>query len=89
MNTSNQLKGRGVHQDGSTPGIGYYYAAPSSELKDSVSPLIDLQNDQGVEAFYNFAVTPWFSVGADVQVIDPSLGDDTTVFAGLRAVFEL
>ena len=67
-------------------GVGYYYAAPSSDLKNSLKPVLIIRNEQGLEAFYNFAVTPWLVLGADLQVINPSLADPTAVFCGLRTV---
>ena len=67
-------------------GIGYYYDAPSRDLKESLSPLLTIRDEQGMEIFYNFAVTPWFTVGVDLQVIKPSLGKDTVVVPGLRLV---
>jgi porin len=67
-------------------GVGYYYAVLSPYLKDSLAPELTIRNEQGWEVFYNFAVTPWLVIGADLQIIDPSLADDTTVFAGLRTV---
>ena len=66
-------------------GIAYYYDAPSPDLKDSL-PLLTIRDEQGMEIFYNFAVTPWFTVGVDLQVINPSLGKDTAIFPGLRSV---
>lgn len=67
-------------------GVGYYYAAPSSDLKDSLEPILKIRDEQGWEIFYNLAVTPWLTLGADLQIIEPSLADETTVFAGLRTV---
>lgn len=67
-------------------GIGYYYDAPSRDLQNSLSRLLTIRDEQGVEIFYNFAVTPWFTVGADLQIIDPSLGEDTAILSGLRCV---
>lgn len=67
-------------------GIGYYYAAPSRDLKDSLKTVVDIRDEQGVEVFYNFSVTPWLTIGADLQVIRPSLADDTAVFCGMRTV---
>ena len=29
-----------------------------------------LHNEQGFEAYYNFAITPWAQLTADVQVVD-------------------
>jgi porin len=67
-------------------GVGVYYAAISSDLKDSLAPIQKIRDEQGTEIFYNFAVTPWLTVGADVQIISPSLGKTTAVFPGLRTV---
>jgi porin len=66
-------------------GIAYYYDAPSRDLKDSL-PLLKIRDEQGMEIFYNFEVTPFFTVGVDLQVINPSLGEDTAIFPGLRSV---
>lgn len=67
-------------------GMGYYYAAPSRDLTNLPGRIQDIRDEQGWEAFYNFAVTPWFTLGADLQIIRPSLGDETAVFIGLRNV---
>ncbi len=82
-------------------GVGYYYLAPSPDLKDAytrlrrigselgLDPFTRLQrirDEQGLEIFYNFAVTPWLSLGADLQVIRAGLAGDTAVFPGIRAV---
>lgn len=67
-------------------GVGYYYAAPSSHLKDSFEPILEIRDEQGVEIFYNFAVTPWLTFGANLQIIKPSLANETAVFSGLRTV---
>jgi len=67
-------------------GVGYYYAAPSPDLKDLLAPVLRIRDEHGWEIFYNFALTPWLSLGADVQIIKPSLASDTTVFSGLSTV---
>ena len=48
-------------------------AAPSSDLEDALTGLLRIRDEQGLEIFYNFAVTPWSSLGADLQVIKPVL----------------
>jgi porin len=80
-------------------GIGYYYLKISGDLRDVFPPLlrsrIGLDHEQGVELFYNFAVTPWLRVTPDLQFVDaarnkaPLIGPnrktiDTAVVAGLR-----
>jgi len=67
-------------------GVGFYYAAPSRDLKASLKNTVDIRDEQGVEVFYNFAITPWFTLGADLQVIRPSLAEDTAIFFGMRTV---
>lgn len=67
-------------------GIAFYYYAPSDFLKDSLEPIQTIRDEQGLELFYNLAVTPWMSVGADLQVIRPSLSSQTATFCGLRTV---
>jgi porin len=67
-------------------GMGYYYLAPSTDLKNALAPVERIRDEQGLEIFYNFALTPWFILGADVQIIRPTLENDTAVFIGLRNV---
>jgi porin len=66
-------------------GGGYFYYALSPYLKQGVAPFVAIRNEQGGEAFYNFAVTPWLRVTADLQIIRPSLAKaDTAVVASGR-----
>jgi porin len=45
-------------------------------------------NEKGLEIYYNFAVTPWFIITADLQVIDPGKADFATEnVAALRVKF--
>jgi porin len=67
-------------------GAGFYYAAPSTDLKKSLESTTTIRNEYGFEVFYNFALTPWLVLGADLQIIRPSLANETAVFPGLRAV---
>jgi porin len=67
-------------------GVGYYYDAWSDDLKDSLESIKKIRDEQGWEIFYNFSVTPWLVLGADLQIIKPGLADDTAVFSGLRTV---
>lgn len=70
-----------------TFGIGWYYAATSS----LIGPLITAQfgpigNGQGVECFYNYQLTPAIRLTPDLQVLVPSLTDNSTaLIVGLRA----
>ena len=67
-------------------GVGYYYLGVSNVLKDLAPLLLPLRNEQGVEFYYNAAVTPWFHVTPDIQIVDPFLSRQTTsVVVGMRA----
>lgn len=69
-----------------TFGIGYFYMGVSESLKNLVSPFVSLRNEQGVEVYYNIAVTPWCHITPDFQWITPfqdQVGE--SVLFGLRA----
>jgi porin len=70
-------------------GVGYYYDRFSQYLKDALAPAVTLSDEQGLELFYNYAITPSVDVGADLQVIRPGLADSTAVLPGLRVVIRL
>ena len=67
-------------------GVGYYYDGLSNDLRHSLESVQRIRDEQGWEFFYNFAVTPWLTLGGDLQIITPSLARDTAVFSGLRTV---
>jgi porin len=54
-------------------GIGYFHYFLSDALKRGLQETINykLGDEQGMEAFYNFAVMRWFRIAADAQVIQP------------------
>jgi len=54
-------------------GVGVFYYSYSSELAQALAPLVTLGNEYGVELFYNVAITKWFWVTADLQVIAPAI----------------
>ena len=64
-------------------GVGFYYAAPSRYLIDLLAPVITIRDEQGLETFYNFAVTAGLTIGADLQITKPSLATSTAVFTGV------
>jgi porin len=67
-------------------GIGYFYYAFSDDLQDVLTPLVDFRDEEGVEIYYNFAVTRWLHVSPDLQYIDPASGGKSDAFvAALRA----
>lgn len=52
----------------------------------TLSPAIQIDNETGVEIFYNLPATPWFRVTADIQWIDPARADFAHAWVGgLRA----
>ena len=66
-------------------GLGYYYLDVTDTLKDLAPRVLRLQNEQGIEFYYNVAVTPWLHITPDLQVIDPfKERADTAIVAGLR-----
>jgi porin len=70
-------------------GVGYYYDGFSQSLKDSLADIQTIRDEAGLEVFYDFELTPWCYVGADLQVIRPGLGESTAVIPGLRTVIRL
>jgi porin len=63
-------------------GIGVYAMFASDDFQDASLILNELLDDElGFEAYYNFAVTPWLQVSADVQWVDQgiSTSDDAWV----------
>jgi porin len=69
-------------------GVAAFFYAFSDALKDGLRP-VRLGDEYGGEVFYNLAVTPWFRVTADLQVISPALGDSPVVLLGWRAQLKL
>jgi porin len=77
-----------------TFGLGYFYVGYSSPVQDLAPRLLSIGDDQGVELFYNAAITPWFHLTPDLQFVSPARSrtlppgsqpiDDAVVF-GLRA----
>jgi porin len=67
-------------------GVGWYYVGASDEFGLFPQAVFGPRDGQGVEAFYNFQVTPWMNITPDVQYIHPGAGaiaDDAFVY-GLR-----
>lgn len=54
-------------------GVGFFHYAFSTDLKDGLDALgVTLEDESGVETFYNLAITPWWRVSANLQVINPA-----------------
>jgi porin len=77
------LGGKGVlpGRDQDRLGLGYFY----TEWSDvPLAHELGINNSQGIELFYNIAVTPWMHITPDLQVvIDPGgVADRGTAIAG-------
>jgi porin len=84
------IGGKGIFRSrpNDTFGVGYYYTAAADV---ALLRLVGVDDEQGVEVWYNFEVTPWFHVTPDLQVVDPGLegnplakGSDTSWVLGVR-----
>ena len=73
-----------------TFGAAYYFVSLSDDFKNLLNgpvlnPILGQRNEQGVELFYNFAITPYCHLTTDLQVIAPSTQRfNTAVVPGLR-----
>lgn len=86
------IQGQGLYRGrpADTAGVAYFHTSLSSDFKDLVSPVLTLHDVNGVELYYNAAMTPWFHLTGDFQVIEPAdVVNDTAVVIGLRANFSL
>lgn len=65
-------------------GVGVYWLKESNDLKDQ--PGIPLRDEDGIEGFYNFAVTPRMQLSFDAQWIvnPPKQSSDAAVVLGTR-----
>jgi len=66
-------------------GAAYSFSSISGDLKDALDPLVRLRDEHQFEGFYNFALTPWLFLTADIQVIRPTRTRAETAWVpGLR-----
>lgn len=71
-------------------GLAYFYYGFSNDLLDGLEELgFDYSDESGIEAYYNYAFTPWFNLTGDAQIIWPGASDETAFFLGLRAQLKL
>jgi porin len=88
-NVSLQGSGLVCGREDDSMGVGYFYNGLSGDFKDLLSPF-GVRDVQGVELYYNAAVTPWFHLTADLQVVQPEIdSQDTAVVFGLRGKIDL
>jgi len=67
-------------------GIGWFYNRFSNELGPIATTALGLESaSTGVELYYNYAVTPYFKVTPDLQLIEPGTNRaNTALIAGVR-----
>lgn len=80
-----------------TFGIGYAFVNYSTPVQQLAPRLLPIGDDHVVECFYNIAVTPWFHLTPDLQVLVPAREQtlallprnreaiDTAIVFGMRA----
>jgi porin len=71
-------------------GLGYFYYNLSDDLQSAVSPLVGINNEQGMEAYYDYALFPGVNVAADIQYVNPATATNENALIGaLRLRFTL
>lgn len=84
-NVSLQAHGISQCRENDSFGVAYFYTGLSNDFQNLASPIVALQDVQGGEVFYNFAVTPWMNVTPDLQIIQPAnAGQSTAIVVGMR-----
>jgi porin len=75
------LPGRGADR----LGVAVFRNSLSDSLVRGLSPLLQLRDEEGLEAFYNIGLTPWLHLTPDLQLIRPYQADaQNVVFFSLR-----
>ncbi|MFM8291092.1 MAG: carbohydrate porin [Planctomycetia bacterium] len=71
-----------------TSGVGWYWASVSSQIGTAItSQFGPIGDGQGIECFYNYAVTPAIRITPDLQYVVPSLRSASpALIAGVRAL---
>lgn len=62
-------------------GVGYFKYGLSDDLKNSLRTFVPVFDEQGVEIFYNFFLTPWIRLTGNLQYINIKDQDDPVVAA--------
>jgi porin len=90
-NVSLQANGPFRGREADKMGVGWFYSGLSSDFKNLLSPPLEIRDLTGFEAYYNAAITPWFHLTADVQVVEPAERNNrnTAFLFGLRAKINL
>lgn len=83
-----------------TFGVGYAFVNYSTPIQQLAPRLQPIGNDHVVECFYNIALTPWFHITPDLQILVPAREQtlallprnrdsiDTAIVVGIRAKIE-
>lgn len=75
------FRGRGLDRFG----VGWAYTGFSSDLQELLGRLVEIEDEQSLELFYNVAFAPWIRFTGDLQVVWPALpGTDTVIVPGAR-----
>jgi hypothetical protein len=70
-------------------GLSAWKSWLSDDFKDLVSVETDLRDLYGFELYYNFEVTPWSHLSADLQLVENEREDDSlAVIPGVRLVID-
>ncbi len=89
-NVAIQAQGFNASRPQDSFGVGYFHTGLSNDFKDLLAPVLNLHDINGVELYYNAAVTDCFHLTADLQVIDPAeVANDTAIVFGLRGTIGL
>jgi carbohydrate-selective porin OprB len=72
-------------RSGDRLGLGYFRFSLASDIVEAIDPLLELNAEQGVEAFYTIELRPELAVTANVQWLDPARSDvGSSLLTGLR-----
>jgi porin len=89
-NVGIQAFGMNASRPADSMGVAWFHTSLTSNFKSLVSPVFTLHDVSGFETYYNAAITPWFHLTADLQVVEPAdVNNDTALVLGLRANFNL
>lgn len=71
-------------------GVGYFYYNLSDDLQSALNPVLQIDNEQGAEVYYDFAVARGIHFGLDLQYVDPAQAQyKNALIAGARLRFRL
>jgi porin len=69
-------------------GLGWAYTGWGDDFRDLIGRLVEIEDEQSVEMFYNLAIGRWVHLTGDLQVVWPFLPRaETAVIPGVRLEF--